>query len=210
MTLRSTVAIGFLLAMLAQAEHLDRIAVTVGKQVITESALLLDLRVTSFMNQTPLDFGPAARRAEAGRLVDLALIQKEADDSHLVLDEDQSPALLASLKARYRSDAEYQADLARYGISEKDLMDHLEAGARLEAFSDLRFRPATQISEEDLRAYYDRLAGTRASAPPPSFEASRAGLENLLRGQRALEDLDKWLEEQRKAVRIAYREQVFQ
>jgi len=209
LTLRTAAALGFLLVLPAPAEPLDRIAVSVANQVITESALLLDLRVTAFMSQTPLDFSPAAKRREANRLVDLALMRKEADDGHLVLEGSEAPKLLASLKARYRGDPEYQAELQRYGISEKDLMDHLTAGARMLAFSDLRFRPATQISEEELRAYYDKLVAG-ASAPNPSFEAKRAEIEELLRGQKAMDALDEWLKGQRKTVRIDFREKVFE
>ena len=201
--------IALLLAALAGGEPLDRVAVTVGNRVITESALLLDLRVTAFINQAPLDFGPAAKRAEAERLVDLILINKEAADSHLVLAGVDQPVLLAALRARFRAEQEYQAEMARYGIRESDVNAHMQASARTMAFSDLRFRPTTQISEEDLRAYYDKLVAGRPS-DGASFEAGRAQIEDLLRGQRALEALDEWLKMQRKVVRIDYRERVFQ
>ena len=200
--------LALLLAVLAQAEPLDRIAVSVGSQVITESTLLLDLRVTAFINQTSLEFSPAAKRAEAERLVDLVLIKREAEDSHLVLGGGEPPRLLAMLKARYGGEQDYQADLRRYGIRESDLVDHLQAGARLATFSDLRFRPAARISEEDLHASYDKLVAARPSGAP-SFEASRTAIEELLRDQRAAEALDDWLRMQRKTVRIEYREPVF-
>lgn len=183
---------------------------SVGYQVITESTLLLDLRVTAFLSRTPLDFSPAAKRAEADRLVDLLLIQREADDSHLVLIDEEQPALLATVKARYASDAEYQSDLVRYGIRESDLVAQLRAGARAMAFSDLRFRQIARISDEDLRAQYDKLVKDQATSNPPSFEASRPQLEDLLRGQRALDALDEWLAEQRNLLRVSFREKVFQ
>ena len=206
---KSLVARGLLLAMVAAAEPLDRIAVSVGNQVVTESALMIDLRVTAFMNQGPVDLSPAARRAEAERLVDQLLILKEASDSHLVLPEGEPLAALAMLKARYRSDQEYQLDLMRYGIHESDLIQHLKAGARSMAFTDLRFRPGTRIDEDELLSYYNGLVGAQASAGGPTFEDSRAEIEDLLRGQRALESLDEWLKTARKAVRIEYREKVF-
>jgi hypothetical protein len=193
-----------LLATVALAEPLDRIAVSVGNQVITESALLLDLRVTAFMNQAPVDLSPAAKRAEAERLLDQMLIMKEANGE---LPGVEPQTLLTTLKARYSSEQEYRAELERYGIRETDLLEHLRAGARTMAFSDLRFRGAARISEEELRAYYDGLAGRASGAP--SFEASRDQIEELLRGERALEALDEWLKTARKSVRIEFREKVF-
>lgn len=200
---------GLLLAALAPAEPLDRIAVTIGNRVITESTLLLDLRVTAFLNQAPLDFGPAAKRAEAGRLVDQLLTQKEADDSHLLLAGGESSALLETLRVRYRSEQEYRVELQRYGITEADLMAHLQAGARAMAFTDLRFRQAAQISETELRAYFDGLVASSPLDAAPSFEASREQIEELLRGQRALDALDEWLKMARESVRIEYKERVF-
>jgi hypothetical protein len=191
------------------AEIVDRIAVTVGNQVITESELLLDLRITAFLNQTPLDFSSAAKRVEADRLVDLALIQKEAAESHLVLIDEQQSALLAAVKARYGTDAEYQSDLARYGIRESEVAEHLRFGARAMAFSDLRFRQIAQISDEDLLAQYNKLVENQAPSNRQSFEESRTQVEDLLRGQRALDALDEWLAEQRKSLRVSYSEKVF-
>ena len=69
----------------AQAEVLDRIAVTVGKQVITESEILRDLRVAAFIDGKPPDMSPAAKRKSADRLVEQILILQEAADSHIAL-----------------------------------------------------------------------------------------------------------------------------
>lgn len=194
----------------APGELLDRIAVTVGNRVITESALLLDLRITAFLNQAPLDFSPQAKRAEAQRLIDQILIAREAEESHLTLAGGDGEALLEAVRSRYSSERAYAEDLAKYGIRERDLIAHLQAGARTMAFTDLRFRPTARISDEELRSYYESLVQNKATSSVPSFEASRAELEELLRGQRALEALDEWLKAARNAVRIEFREGVFQ
>ena len=196
--------------MLASAEPLDRIAVIVGNQVIAESALLMDLRITAFLNQAPLDFSSTQKRAEAERLVDQLLIKKEADDSHLSLAGAEAPALLETFRVRYRSDGEYRTELQRYGITEDELIAHLQAGARAMAFTDLRFRQAAQISDGDLRAYYESLVASRPQASAASFEESRGQIEELLRGQRALDALDDWLKMARAAVHVEYSKKVFQ
>ena len=66
-----------LLAGMASAGVVDRIAVVVGNTVITESEVLREVRLTEFLNREPLDVSPAARRAAADRLVDQQLIRNE-------------------------------------------------------------------------------------------------------------------------------------
>jgi hypothetical protein len=190
----------------AQAETLDRVAVSVGHQVITESRVILDLRVVAFLERKPVDLSTAARRQSAERLVDQLLILREAADSHLTL---PSAEATAGLVAPYAAESDYQASLERYGISERDLGSHLLAGLRMLTFTDLRFRPDVQVSPEDVRSYYDKLPNS-AAAPNASFEDSREQIEKLLVQQRVLDALDKWLATARTAANIRYREKAFE
>ncbi len=158
-------ALGLVHAPASQAETLDRIAVTVGQEVITESRVILDLRVAAFLDRKPVDLSGAAKRQAAARLVDQLLILREAADSHVTL---PSTEAAAGLVAPYEAESTYQADLQRYGISEQDLAAHLLAGLRTLTFTDLRFRPEIQVSPEDVRSYYDQLARQPSSAAAPS------------------------------------------
>lgn len=193
----------------AEAETLDRIAVSVGQEVITESQVILDLRVAAFLERKPVDLSGPAKRQSAERLVDQLLILREAADSHLTL---PSTEATAGLVTPYAAESDYQASLERYGISERDLGAHLLAGLRMLTFTDLRFRPEVQVSVEDVRSYYDKLPRQSASAGAqnPSFEDSREQIEKLLVQQRVLEALDKWLETARSAANIRYREKAFE
>ena len=62
-----------------RAEVIDRIAVTLDNQIITESEVAREIRLTAFLNGDPLDFSPEARRKAAGRLVEQKLIRREID-----------------------------------------------------------------------------------------------------------------------------------
>ena len=192
-----------------QAETLDRIAVTVGQDVITESRVILDLRVAAFLDGKPVDLSGAAKRQSAERLVDQLLILREAVDSHVTL---PSVEAMAGLVAPYAAEAGFQADLERYGITERDLGAHLLAGLRTLSFTDLRFRPDVQVSPEDVRSYYDKLMQqpNSAAAPVPSFEDSRGQIEKLLVEQRVLDALDQWLAMARSLANIRYHEKAFE
>jgi hypothetical protein len=198
-------ALAILLAVAARGEILDRIAVTIGKHVITESDVIRDLRVSAFLDQRPADLSGAAKRKAADRLVDQYLMLQDAAEGRVPLPSPEEAApLLAQVKSRYPNDAEYCAELARYHVTEEELKDHLLAGLRTLRFTELRFRPEVQLSEDELRDFYNTLA-----KPGASFEESRAQVEKLLTEQREMQALDRWLGMARTSVQILYREQVF-
>jgi hypothetical protein len=107
---------------------------------------------------------------------------------------------------------EYQAALVRDGITEADVAAHLLAGIRALRFTDLRFRPEIDISEDDLRDFYKQLTeegAKKGEKPPPPFETSRGDVEKLMIAQRISQALDRWLGAQRTQTQILYRDQVF-
>lgn len=202
-----------LLLWAGRAEILDRIAVTVGKHVITEDDILRDLRVVAFLDQKPLDTSGATKRKAAERLVDQYLLLQEAATSHQTLPtEEDARQLLDQVKAQYSTETEYRAALARSGITEEQLLQHLWNGIRALRFTDLRFRPEVQLSDEDMRDYYNSMAAQwRITSPSqvPTFEASRDQIEKLLTDQRVTQALDRWLGATRSETQILYQEDVF-
>jgi hypothetical protein len=194
---------------LAWGDTLDRIAVTVGKEVITESQIVLDLEVAAFLDHKAADLTVAAKRASAERLVDLVLILREAEESRVTL---PSTEAAKGLVAPYAAESGYQADLQRYGISESDLAKHLLAGLQMLTFTNLRFRPDVMLSEQEIKSYYDKLVAKTPSAagPIPSLEDSREQIEKILTEQKVLEALDQWLVLARGTARIQYRDKAFQ
>ncbi|MEO5922917.1 MAG: hypothetical protein ABIR70_03735 [Bryobacteraceae bacterium] len=202
--MRTLAIIAVFTTALAQAEPLDRIAVSIGNHVITESALIVDLRVGAFLDRAPVDLSVAAKRRAAERLVDQVLILREATESHLALPTEQNAlALLNELKSQYGALPEYLAALKRYRIEEVDLVAQLHAGLISVTFTDLRFRPAIQIPEEELRAYYVKLNTQE------TFEETRDKIEALLTQERTSTALDQWLVTARAAARVQFRQQVF-
>lgn len=209
-----------LILMLAAAgmpmfcEVLDRIAVTVDQQIITESDIVTDLRVIAFLDHKPADLSAQARREDAGRLVDQLLILDEAADSHFILpSEADAAAEVGKEKADFSSLEAYTAALAQNHVTEADLTAHFLAGLRALRFTDLRFRPEVQISDQDLRTEYEKRAVEWRKSDPghvPTFEASRDQLEELLTGDRAMQALDQWLAMSRKEHQVDYREGAFQ
>jgi len=197
-------------ALATQAETLDRIAITVDREVITESDLVMELRVTAFLDREPVEITGPLKRKAAGRLVDQILILREATESHLPLPtEIEANVLVDQIRRQYANDDEFDAELERHDITKGDLLAHMLAGLRASVFTDLRFRPAVSVSEEDERAYYEEFVRKRLGENAPPFEETRVEIEDVIAGQRVLDALDAWLEIARMAVRIEYKEKVF-
>ncbi len=196
-------------------EILDRIAVTVGKQVITESDVLRDLRVSAFIDRKPVDLSGAEKRKAADRLVDQILILEEARFSRIPLPAAEDAArMLAAVKQRvWFGRKEYRAALMnRYGVTDADVASSLLAGFRALRFTDLRFRPEVEITDADLQDSYNTLVEKWRKAGEskiPTYDQSRDDVEKLLTSQRTSQALDRWLGAQRTETQILYREQVF-
>jgi hypothetical protein len=196
-----------------RAEILDRIAVTVGNQVITEGDVIRDVRISAMLDQKPVDLSPEQRRKSAERLVDQTLILQEATFSRVAVPSPEDIAgTLQQVKSQYPDEAAYQAALSRYQITGEDLIHHLASGLQALRFTDLRFRPEIETTPEEVRDLYEKVtADSRRTnaAQAPTFEASREQVEKLLIDQRVTQALDRWLTMQRIEKRIVYREAAF-
>jgi hypothetical protein len=199
-----------ILTVAAHAEVFDRIAVTVGTKVIAQSEVIRDLRISAFLDRMPVDLSGAQKRKSADRLVDQMLILQEAEFSRLAMPSaEDSAVLLQQVKAQYRNNEEYRAALKQYQITQQDLLNHLVAGLQALRFTELRFRPEVQVTEEEIREYYERMATTNSAKLPP-LDSSRDEIQKLLIEQRVSQALDRWLGMQRNDTEILYREAAFE
>jgi hypothetical protein len=192
------------------AEIIDRIAVTAGNQVITESQIDEEIRITAFLNREKLDIGAESRKQAANRLIEQALVRREMDLSHypLPLAEDASAAL-AGIKDSYPNETEYAAALKSYGITEADLTRRLLWQFTLLRFIEYRFRPGIQIPDADVQTYYrQQVSGWEQKGinPIPSLEDSRDQIEEILTQKRIDQALDQWMADTRKQAAVSYRD----
>jgi hypothetical protein len=202
------------MAIAVHGEVVDRIAVTIGQYVISEQDLIQDIRISAFLDGKLPDLSGEEKRKAANRLVDQYLVLQDAALTRAPLPgpADVAP-LLAPIKARYGSEEEFQAALRSAGITEAGLTEHLLQGLRMLRYTDFRFRPEVELTDQDLRAYYDKMveeAERKPGQPVPSFEASRDQIEKLLTEQQVMQSLDRWLGMTRSETQILFREDAFQ
>src|SRR5579862_3166915 len=140
----------------SRAEILDRIAVSVGNCVITETDIDREIRITALLNSERADLSPAHKREAAERMVDQALVRNELEASRYLLPSpDEADTALKELKSRFADEAAYRRALAEYGVSEQDLKARLLWELTLVRFIDVRFRPGIQVSDEEIRNYFN-------------------------------------------------------
>ena len=201
---KGVAAITLLLPVAGRAVIVDRIAVAAGGKIITASEIDLRIRLTAFQNREKTDVSLASRRRAAEELIDQKLIEREMDVGHYPrLDVVGRKALVADYaKAGYQSDPVSLAKaLAVYGLTTEDLEEDLGRQSDLLTFLNLRFRPAVQVTDEDIRKYFEENAPKTGA-----LNEMRAAIEQKLTGARADKELDLWLQDQRKRTKIEYLE----
>ena len=201
------------LLAVARGEIVDRIAVSVGNQVITESEVIEQIRVAAFLNRRPGDFAPEARRKAAEGLVEQTLFKSDMQFAHFATPEaSEAAGSEEEIRQRYASGAEFEGALQRGGLSLEQLRAHLRWQIMLLRFIEYRFAPAVQISEDEIAKYYagQRLEWERQKLTRvPELAESRAAIEKILTQQRVDQAVDRWLSDTRTQVEIRYREEAF-
>lgn len=194
--------------ILLSAEIIDRIVITVENQVVTQSQIDEEIRVTAFLNREKLDLSPAARKQAAARLIEQALIKREMDLSRYPLPElSDAGESLQSVKAMYPSATAFNDALQSYGITVDELTRRLWWQLTLLRFIDYRFRPGIQIPPADVQAYYRQQVSEweqKGTKPIPTLEESRDQIEEILTQRRIDQALDQWIKDTRNQVTINY------
>lgn len=192
---------------------LDRIAVVVGNDVITEGEVLDELRLDQFAASQSLDLGPQQRRAAADRLVDQQLIRQEMAVAHYQPPPAaQADAMLSTFRQQhFHSDAEFRTALQKYGITQEELKEHLLWQLTVIRFTDARFGGAVQEPPEQSTNRSSTPPPTPAPAsfpvtsadrvvPPPPAPSSDTNVD---------QQLDAWLKQARSSTHIDYKKEAF-
>jgi hypothetical protein len=181
----------------------DRLAVIVGQQTITQLQLDEEIRVTALLNHRPIGRDVETRRAAADRLVEQLLIRREMEQSRYPLPDQQDVnQYLEQIRRQNGGSAALAEALAAYELDESKLRQHLELQLVALSFVEYRFRPDAAVSEEDIETAYRRRAAD--SKIKSTLEASREPIRAELTEERTDAALSAWLAESRRQVNIVY------
>lgn len=200
----------------ASATIIDRIAVSVGNRVIATSDIDREIRIAAFLNGTQPDFSSTARRAAAARLVEQTLVRLEVENSRYPAPSaaDVEAALDKFKKNHFADEAAYKTALASYGLTEHDLMNELIWQRTLLSYIDVRFRPAVQVTDQEIQDYFTNTVEPAADAAHPGHAATlneyRDRIEQTLTGNKEDEQLNRWLDQAKQRNQIVYHDEAFQ
>jgi hypothetical protein len=211
-----TRATWLLLASLAWAEVVDRVAVSLGRQVVTQSAIVEQIRVAAFLNGDPVDESALARRRMAERIIEQTLLRREMEASRFAMPTDaDGRAMLDRLRReRFPDEAGFRAELGRRGLTEEALLRNFAFQLTTLRFVELRFRPSSAVSEGEIEIHYREVfvpehERRQPTVPPPAIEDARDDIEQALLQAKIDQAMTAWLREAREQTRVVFFEGAF-
>lgn len=161
---------------------IDQVVAVIEGQVLTRSELEFETRV-ALVQQGGLQaaFAPLDEEALKGGLewaINLRLQVLSADRLEAFpADQAAVEARVEKFRDLFESDDAFRAFLARSGADLKLLIEVLERRVRAERILESRIRPRVQVSETDVRRYYQQ----HASEYPAGYDAVKVRLQNQLK-----------------------------
>lgn len=209
--MRGLLSIFSLSAVLSGAVILDRIAVIAGTHVIKASDIDRDIRLTDFLNRTPLSFSPSAKRESAERLITQQIIRDEIVSGGYRRPPESEAAQLEAELVRDRfggSEQRLREGSQRYGLTEAGLREQLLWQITVLQFINQRFRGGVVVTDQDIRTYYDQhTAELRREYPKNnSFDALAPKIRPVVEGERINQSFNEWLDQARKSERVEFKQ----
>ncbi len=193
--------IAFLLVFAAQANAviIDKIAVIVNRDVITQSEIFamerLDIRLS----------GLPRRESVLQERIDHHLAFQQLETQPPVsLTEEELDAALEAYQRRHGGTEELSEFLKTIGMTTSDMELEVRHQLSIRRFIRDRFRPFVNITIEDAEDYYEKVykpAAEMLAKEVPPFAESFSEIQNLLVESRVQDYISRWIEELRgKAV----------
>jgi peptidyl-prolyl cis-trans isomerase SurA len=192
-------------------EVIDRIVATVNGQIILQSDWNDALRYEALLSaRTVSDFNTEERRAVLDRLIDQELLGEQMSSAlfkHAT--EEEAATEVAQTRQLYpdaSTDDGWKALLARFGLTEKELLSHVQQQIDLMRLVDAHLRPTVQVDSKSIESYYrdkfiPQLKQTGAGDVP--LEEVSAKIRELLTEERVSELMVSWLHSLRSESKVS-------
>jgi peptidyl-prolyl cis-trans isomerase SurA len=199
-------------AMQAQTgEVIDRIVATVNGHIILQSDWDEALRYEALLNgRGPGQFTDDDRRGVLDRLIDQELLGEQIKSALFQhASESEAAARVADARKQYPEAATaggWQAVLARFQLTEKDVLSHVQQQIDLMRLVDAHLRPSVQIDSKTIEAYYrDQFVPQlkQAGAGDVPLDQVTNKIRELLTEQKVNELLVSWLQTLRSESKLS-------
>lgn len=190
---------------------IDRIVATVNGHIILQSDWDEALCYEALLNGRALNqFIDEDRRAVLDRLIDQELLGEQMKSAYFQhASEAESAARIADARKQYPEAATaegWHSMLGRLGLSEKDLVAHVQQQIDLMRLVDAHLRPAVEIDSKTIEAYYrekfvPQLKQSGAGEVPPADVAAK--IRELLTQEKVNELMVSWLQSLRSESKVS-------
>jgi peptidyl-prolyl cis-trans isomerase SurA len=192
-------------------EVIDRIVATVNGHIILQSDWDDGLRYESLLSGRPLSlFTDEDRRAVLDRLIDQELLaeqMKSAAFQHAT--QAEAAAQVDNARTQYPdavTEQGWQNVLARFDLTQPELVGHVQQQIDLMRLVDAHLRPAVQIDSKSIEAYYrekfvPQLKQSGGSDVPLADVSAK--IRELLTEQKVNELMVSWLQSLRSESKVS-------
>jgi parvulin-like peptidyl-prolyl isomerase len=182
-------------------EVVDGIAARVENDVI----LLSVVRELS-RYQKLVDGKPESDSQILDRLIDQWIVRTEAETARFPHPSDvEIERSVERLKRSFTSEAEFEGRERESGLTDGEVREMIEAQLYLSSYLDSRFRPAVQIGPQEIEKFYNESVVPRAKTrgqEPPTLEAARDTIQEVLIQQGITTQADQWIRESRNRLHV--------
>ena len=195
----------------ARAEVVDRIVATVNQHIILQSDWDEALRYEALLNGRTLnDFTDDDRRAVLDRLIDQELLSEQMKSAYFQhASESEAASRTAEVRKQYpeaATDEGWQSVLARFRLTEKELIAHVQQQMDLMRLVDAHLRPSVQIDSKSIEAYYREKFVPQlkqSGAGEVSLADVSGKIRELLTQEKVNELLVSWLQTLRSESKVS-------
>ena len=190
---------------------IDRIVATVNGHIILQSDWNDALRYEALLSARSVsEFSDEERRAVLDRLIDQEILGEQMKSALFRrASEEEAAAKVAEARTLYADAASlvgWQSVLAQFGLTEKDLLAHVQEQIDLMRLVDAHLRPTVQIDSKTIEAYYrekfvPQLKQTGAEDVPLAEVSGK--IRELLTEERVSELMVTWLQSLRSESKVS-------
>jgi hypothetical protein len=191
---------------LIAAPMVDRTVAIVEDGAITESEVVLQLRLEALANAAEIVDSADERERVLDRLIDQRLI---ANDIRLTglqpISSDERAELLAQLRGQSFGGLSFEAALQKYGVTEAQALEFFVRQVEFSRYVEFRFRTGQTVGDEELEEAYRSQYGRTPNRDAPSLALAAPALRNQLlnaRVERLLEQHIRQLRADHRVVRL--------
>ena len=182
-------------------EVVDRIVARVENDII----LLSDVRELEEYQEL-VNGKSESKSAIVDRLIDQWIVRSEAQLSHFPEPKgEEIDREVSRVVKSLASPEEYEARKKQSGLKDAEVRKIVTAQLYLNSYLDSRFRPSAQIDEKAIEDFYQSAVIPRAKArgqEPPTLDASRDTIQDVLVQSDIDEQAARWLKESRDRLHV--------